>query len=231
MYRIAVFLNGLAMWAALPSSQLPLALVGVAVNAATPSQSVSMIRCAYPAATSAAAMFRAGQRACDVAEVVNIQSDAVVIRNLVTRRLERLPLHNVGTAPLAAAAMASAPPAPTIVKRSPAGVTVDVPKATVTHYLVNLTELLTAALATPHFQETGNGQRGMDGFQLGEIRPGSVVEQLGLQNGDVITAANGEKLDSMAAVIRLAGQAQNMGRATMLILRAGTPMTFVFNTK
>jgi len=228
MYRITVFLSGLAMWAALPTSQLPLALVGVAVDSAAPAQSVSMIRCTYPAADAAAAMYRVGQRACDVAEIRGIRPDAVVIRNLVTKRLERLPLHNVGVAPMAAAAM---PPPPSVVKKSATSVTVDVPKAAVDHYLVNLTELLTAALATPHFQETASGQRVMDGFQLGEIKAGSIVEQLGLRNGDIITEVNGEKLDGMSAAIRLAAQAQNMGQAKMLVLRAGKPMTFVFNTR
>ena len=230
MYRIAAFLNGLAMWAALPSSQLPLALVGVAVNGAIPAQSVSMIRCTYPATDAAALMYRIGQRACDVAEVKDIRQDGVVIRNLVTNRLERLPLHNLGVAPIAAAAVAATPPVP-VVRKSATGMTVDVPKAAVDHYLLNLTELLTAALATPHFAETASGSRVMDGFQLGEIKAGSVIEQLGLKNGDVITEVNGEKLDSMAAVMRLAGQAQTMTQAKMVVLRAGKPMTFVFNTK
>ena len=112
-------------------------------------------------------------------------------------------------------------------KKSPNNVTVDVPKAAVDHYLLNLSDLLTSALATPHFRSAGV----MDGFQLGEIKAGSVVEQLGLRNGDIITEVNGEALDSLAAVMRLAGQAQNITQAKMLVLRAGKPMTFVFNTK
>ena len=215
----------------LPASTLPMALVGVAVDAATPSKSVGMIRCVVSSMESAASMFRPGQKACDLAEVVEIGQDAVIIRNLLTNRLERLPLHNVGTAPLAAAAVANTPPAPTVVKKSATGITVDVPKAAVDHYLLNLTELLTTALATPHFQSGDNGQRVMDGFQLGEITPGSVIEQLGLRNGDVIIEVNGDKLDSLAAVMKLAGQAQTMTQVKMLVLRDGKPLTFVFNTK
>jgi type II secretory pathway component PulC len=211
----------------LPASQLPLTLVGVAVGEAGPSASVCMIRCAYPSAETASTIYRVGARACDVAEVTDIQADAVVIRNLVTNRLERLSLHGAGAptvAPTAAAALAIIP---SVVKKSPNNVTVDVPKAAVDHYLLNLSDLLTSALATPHFRSAGV----MDGFQLGEIKAGSVVEQLGLRNGDIITDVNGEALDSFAAVMRLAGQAQTITQAKMTVLRSGKPMTFVFNTK
>ena len=211
----------------LPASQLPMTLVGVAVGEAGPAASICMIRCGYPTAETSSAIYRIGARVCEVADVTEIHIDAIVIRNLVTNRLERLSLHGAGTpavAPTAAAALAIIP---SVVKKSPNNVTVDVPKAAVDHYLLNLSDLLTSALATPHFRSAGV----MDGFQLGEIKAGSVVEQLGLRNGDIITEVNGEALDSLAAVMRLAGQAQNITQAKMLVLRAGKPMTFVFNTK
>jgi len=216
--------------ASLPTSTLPMALVGVAVDANAPSKSVAMITCTA-VADSTSAMFRPGQKACDLAEVTEVGQDVVIIRNVLTNRLERLPLHNVGTAPIAAAAVAAVPPAPMIVKKSATGLTVDVPKAAVDHYLINLTEFLTTALATPHFRTADNGQRVMDGFELGQITPGGVIEQLGLRNGDVITDVNGDKLDSLAAVMKLAGQAQTLTQVTMRVLRDGKPLTFVFNTK
>jgi general secretion pathway protein C len=106
-----------------------------------------------------------------------------------------------------------------------------VPQTLVDHYLVNLSELLTAALASPHFTTAAGGARVMDGFELGEIKPGSVIEQLGLKNGDVIQSVNGEKLDSLAAAIRLAAQAQNAAGGTMVVLRKGELLNFVFRTK
>ena len=71
----------------------------------------------------------------------------------------------------------------------------------------------------------------MDGFLLGEIKPGSVIDQLGLKNGDVIARVNGEPLDSLPAAIRLATQAQTRGESTMDVLRAGKTLTFTFRTK
>lgn len=215
--------------AVLPASALPMSLVGVAVDAETSSKSVCMIRCTYPT-PSAPEIFKVGARACDVAEITEVRQDVVLVRNLLTNKIETLSFGRATPAPNPPPSPLTAP-APSVVKRSATAVTVDVPKAAVEHYLLNLTDLLTSALATPHFREGGGVAPVMDGFQLGEIKAGSVVEQLGLKNGDVITEVNGEKLDSLAAVMRLAGQVQSMGQAKMLVLRAGKPLTFVFNTK
>lgn len=236
--RISVFVVGVLLQTpapapaptVLPASTLPIALVGVAVDDATPANSVAMIRCAGPS-VSAPEIFKVGQRACDVAELTQVRQDAVVIRNLLNGKVETLSFHKTAAAPGAPPAPPAAVPTPSVVRRSATAVTVDVPKAAVDHYLLNLTDLLTSALATPHFREGGGVQPVMDGFQLGQITPGSVIEKLGLKNGDVITEVNGEKLDSLATVMRLAGQVQNMGQAKMLVLRAGKPLTFVFNTK
>ena len=232
--RANLVLAGLLLQAAAPpvrpATALPMALVGVAVDAETSSKSVCMIRCAYPPA-SPPAIFKVGARACDVAEIVEVRQDVVIIRNVLTSTFETLSFRKSADAPSAPPPSPLATPTPSVVSRSTTGVTVDVPKAAVDHYLLNLTDLLTAALATPHFRTTGVGAPAMDGFQLGEIKAGSVVEQLGLKNGDVITEVNGEKLDSLATVMRLAGQVQSLAQTKMLVLRAGKPLTFVFNTK
>ena len=114
---------------------------------------------------------------------------------------------------------------------APGLVSVDVPKASVDHYLVNLSELLSSAQAMPRFRDTANGQRVIEGFELTQVRPGSVVEQVGLKNGDVIVDVNGQALDSLPTVLRLFGQAQTMGQATVTVLRGSQRMTFVFTTK
>lgn len=232
--RAHLVLAGLLLQAAAPpvrpATALPMALVGVAVDAETSSKSVCMIRCAYPPA-SPPAIFKVGERACDVAEIVEVRQDVVIIRNVLTSTIETLSFRKSADAPSAPPPSPLATPTPSVVSRSTTGVTVDVPKAAVDHYLLNLTDLLTSALATPHFRTTGAGAPVMDGFQLGEIKTGSVVEQLGLKNGDVITEVNGEKLDSLATVMRLAGQVQSLAQTKMLVLRAGKPLTFVFNTK
>ncbi|MGE5199819.1 MAG: hypothetical protein ACM3H9_09275, partial [Rhodospirillaceae bacterium] len=92
---------------AMPRTALPLALVGVIVDAAEPSNSVCLIRCPHP--VERVRILGPGENACDVAEVQEIHADAVVIRNLLVNRPELLPLQGAGlpaTAPLSADAPA-----------------------------------------------------------------------------------------------------------------------------
>jgi general secretion pathway protein C len=110
-------------------------------------------------------------------------------------------------------------------------VTVDLPAQSVEHYLANLPDLLNAASATPRYRDVANGQRVIEGFEIDRIKPGGIVEQMGLRNGDVILELNGEKLDSLVTVMRLFGQAQSMPQAKMTVLRNGQRLTFVFNRK
>jgi len=109
-------------------------------------------------------------------------------------------------------------------------VDVALPPASVDHYLLNLPDLLSSAQATPHYRDE-LGPRTIERFEIGQIKPGSVVEQIGLENGDAILEVNGEKLDSLATVLRLFGQAQATTQARLTVLRGTQRMTFVFNTK
>jgi type II secretory pathway component PulC len=210
---------------------LPMALVGVMVDSAEPSRSACLIRCTYPKARAGASTLEAGEIACDLAEVREIRLDAVVVRNQLTGQLELLPLQSGTSANETQSRNAAPAPEPEVVKASPGYVSVDVPKASVDHYLLNLTDQLTSAQATPRFKDVAGGQRAIEGFELRQIRAGSVVEKVGLRNGDVIVEVNGETLDGLPTVMRLFGQAQTMGQATVTVLRGGQWMTFVFTTK
>jgi type II secretory pathway component PulC len=219
-----------------PRSTLPLALLGVIVDAAAPSNSVCLIRCTYPARR--VRTFGPGQNACDVAEVQEVRADAVLIKNLLTNVPELLLLQEAkppATAPTPAEAKAPAQaapvPPPPVVRKSSDVVTVEVPEESVQHYLANLPELLSSARATPRYRDTGLSQRTIEGFEIDQIKPAGVVEQMGLRNGDVILELNGETLDSLASVMRLFAQAQNMTQSRMTVLRDGQRLTFVLNRK
>ena len=67
--------------------------------------------------------------------------------------------------------------------------------------------------------------------QLNEIKTGSVIEQVGLKNGDILQRVNGQPLDSLAAAIRLAADAQTRAESTMDVLRGGKTLTFTIRTK
>lgn len=220
----------------LPPTALPLSLVGIIVDAAEPSNSVCLIRCAYP--VQRVGTFGPGENACDVAEVQEVRPDAVVIKNLLANRSELLSLQEVK--PPAATrepadakdtARPSPAPLPPVVRASSNLVTIDVPEASVTHYLANLPDLLGSARATPRYRHTGFGQQTIEGFEIDQVKAAGVVEQMGLKNGDVVLDLNGQPLDSLASVIRLFGQAQGMTQSRMTVLRNGQRMTFVLNRK
>jgi type II secretory pathway component PulC len=212
-------------------SALPITLLGVAMDSSAPTRSACLVRCAYRGEEQMISLLLAtGQRACEVAEIAEIRQHSVVIKNLLTNRLELLTFPRTGAA---SSQTTSVPPpaAPPDPVKSPNLVTVEIPKDSMVHYLADLPELLSSALATPHFRDVGNGQSIVEGFEISRIKEAGAAEQLGLQNGDVILEVNGDRLNSAASVLRLLGQAQIMTQAKLIVLRNGQRMTFVVNFK
>lgn len=214
-----------------PRSSLPIVLVGLMTDAADPSRSACLIRCTQPIDRKSASMLRTGETACDLAEITDIRADAVVLRNLAANRLELLTLQDAGAPTRSRPGGADEPAEPVVVTDATGVVSVEIPKAAVEHYLVSLPELLSSAQATPRFRDAENGQRVIEGFELRQIRSGSIVEKVGLKDGDVIVDVNGETLNGLPAVMRLFGQAQASGQARLTVLRGSQRLTFVMNTR
>lgn len=208
----------------LPASTLPIVLAGVMLDPQAPSRSACLLRCAFPPEKQG--KFLVGQTACELAEIAEIRQDRVVFRNLLTNRRELL----VFSRPEASTGAPSPPPAPVVTVTKEA-VAVDLAKGAVDHYLDNLPQLLDAALAAPRYRDTGGGQRAIEGFEIGKIKEASVVEQLGLKNGDVLLEVNGQSLDGLPTIIKLLGQIQNMSQVKVTVLRNGQKVSFVFNRK
>ena len=223
----------------LPNSELPVTLLGVAMDSAMPARSACLVRCSYRGEKQTVSLLLAtGQRVCDVAEITEILRETVVIKNLLTNRLELLTLPRTDAAPNTTSATTEPPPtAPGVVEsrgvvESPNIVTIEVRKDVVDRYLANLPELLSSAVATPHYRDVGNGQSIIEGFEINSIKEASAARQLGLRNGDVVLEVNGDKLDSAASVIRLLSQVPVMAQqAKLIVLREGRRMTLVVNVK
>jgi type II secretion system protein C len=203
-----------------PSSPLPLELIGILFDSGVPSRSVCLIRCTSPSRRER--VYRTGETACESAEILEIRRDGAVVQNLTARRSEWVGFTTATSVP----STGSAP----VVTASKDGVTVDLPKGSVDRYLNNLPDLLDSALATPRYSDAANGGT-LDGFELSRIKESSIVEQVGLRNGDVILELNGEPLDSVAAALRLLAQAQTLTQARLTVLRNGRKMDLVLNRK
>ena len=214
-----------------PPASLPLVLTGIMSDSADPARSACLIRCTEPPARTSASLFQAGDTACNLAEIREIRPDAVVIRNLQSDRLELLTLPEGPRAKALRPAAEDAPQDAVIVEASRGVVSVDLPKAAVDQYLVNLTDLLASAQAVPRVRAAPGGRQVIDGFELRQVRAGSVVERVGLKDGDVIVEVNGESLDGLPTVLRLFSQAQAAGQASLTVLRGSQRMTFMLRTR
>jgi type II secretory pathway component PulC len=229
--------SGQTASAPLSPSTLPLRLVGVLRDQSTPANSRVLIQCGDPREERTPWLFAVGEPACDSAEIKEVMEEAVVIRNLLTNRLERLTLPKAArpAAPQASSSQEPISPAdiessagPRVLPVSADVVTVELRQELVDHYTANLPEVLSSAMATPHYATSESGASAMDGYEVNQIKSGGIVEQLGLQNGDVILDFNGQKLDSLAAVTALLAQPQALSGSTMTVLRSGSRKTFVF---
>jgi membrane-associated protease RseP (regulator of RpoE activity) len=206
-------------------------LTGIMTDSADPARSACHIRCTDPPARKSASLLQAGDTACGLAEVRLIGPELVVIWNMRTDRMESLTLPAAADAKAPRPAAEDAPLDPIVVENAHGVVSVDVPKAAVDQYLVNLTDLLASAQAVPRVRAAPGGRQVIDGFELRQVRAGSVIEKVGLKDGDVIVEVNGEPLDGLPAVLRLFGQAQASGQARLTVLRGSQRMTFLLRTR
>ena len=227
-----------------PSSQTPrLRLVGVLRDAADPARSAALVQCNHPR-ESRAALVTVGHRACDAAELLQVLDNAVLVRNLLTNQVERLelPPPTSSSPPSPPLPAVDSPiedregvPAPTVDLTAPNVVTVELQRELLQRSLANLPEVLNSALAMPRYGSSEHGPRAIEGFEMSRIKPGGIIDQLGLREGDVLLEFNGQKLDSVSAVTSLFGQLQGLSGAVsgakMAVLRNGSRLTFVFTVK
>jgi general secretion pathway protein C len=90
----------------------------------------------------------------------------------------------------------------------------------------NTSELMTQVRIAPNFNE---GKP--DGFKLLSIKRGSLFDQLGLRNGDVVRQINGVPLDSPEKALEIYGQLESNQSISVNILRRGREQTFTYELK
>jgi len=80
----------------------------------------------------------------------------------------------------------------------------------------NFSTLLSQARVTPHFT---NGKP--DGFMISEIVKGSLYEEIGLQNGDIIQKVNGESVTGAEQAMRMYRELQSATFIDVEVMRNG----------
>jgi type II secretion system protein C len=89
--------------------------------------------------------------------------------------------------------------------------------------LGNLNEILTQARGIPI-----NNPDGTMSFKVVDIEAGGVFSHLGIQNNDIITQINGQKINSINEVMNLFGKITNLSKLQITVNRAGeeTPLDY-----
>jgi len=98
-----------------------------------------------------------------------------------------------------------------------------IPRTTVDQSLSNLSSLFTQIRAIPNVQDGHT-----NGFALSEIVPGSVFDDMGLRDGDVLTSINGQPVNDPARAIQLLNGLRNQTSIEVQVLRNGSPMTLSY---
>jgi type II secretion system protein C len=93
-----------------------------------------------------------------------------------------------------------------------------VSRAEVQQTMENPAEFFSQMRALPHFV---NGKT--DGFSISQVEPGSVFEQIGLQNGDLLTSIQGQPVTNPMQAMGLISAVRTASAIDLTVNRGGTP--------
>ncbi|MGH7949908.1 MAG: PDZ domain-containing protein, partial [Candidatus Binataceae bacterium] len=96
----------------------------------------------------------------------------------------------------------------------------------VSESFLNLGDLQDDIRATP------NVVRGkVNGFALSEIGSGSVFEEIGLKDGDIVTQLDGRALNDPAKALAMIPLLHNRESVQLQVMRGGKPVTIKFDMR
>jgi general secretion pathway protein C len=161
-------------------------------------------------------LYRVGDRVAG-AVIVKILRNAVVLRvgekDQVLKKKE-LVARGAGRLPAAGRPGPSPAPAPEAPPRPPAR-----PPQAPPGSPSDLASLLTQARVTPHVTAGMSGKP--DGVVISEIQPGSLFENVGLVNGDIIQEVNGKPVTGVADLVPLYRELRPGANLSVKVSRTG----------
>jgi general secretion pathway protein C len=203
-------------------TDLNVKLWGTAI-AADPTQSYAIIE---DLAARRQSLYRVGDWILDAATLAHVEWDRVVLdRNGEEEVLELASAHGpAASAALPGAAGGSAVAGERIRKTADDKFVID--RRELEKTVANLNEVFTQARAVPYFEEGKTV-----GFRVFAIKPGSVFEKIGLQNGDVINRVNGVELTDPTKAISLFTELQNEGHIAVDLQRNKVAKSFSYEIR
>ncbi len=154
-----------------------------------------------------------------MAKITKIEAKRVTFINLRNNRNEFVEIPEDPTAPAISFTAGNAGPVKAI-----SDTRFSIPRSEIEKTMQNLNAVLSQALARP---VTENGQPA--GFRLSQIVRGSIYEQLGLKDGDILRGFDGQPItDPMAAWEKL-GDLKSLNQLELNVKRDGKDMTFTYD--
>ena len=98
-----------------------------------------------------------------------------------------------------------------------------IPRATIDHSIGNMSQLLTQIRAVPNIQDGKT-----NGFALSEIEPGSVFDEMGLEEGDVLRSVNGQQVSDPGQAMQMMSSLRGASSISIQVLREGHPTTLSY---
>ena len=99
-------------------------------------------------------------------------------------------------------------------------------RSTVDSNLQNMAKLFTEIRAVPSLQ---NGVS--RGFRLSEIESGSIFQQIGLHDGDLLTGVNGQPANDPTKALALLAALRTSSSVTLSVMRNGAPVQLYYNIR
>lgn len=219
-----------------PVAPLPLKLVGTIAAAGGKKQRFAIIE--STANPPGQALYQVGDMVQQVV-IVDIRPDCVVLDKGGVRQ-ELCFQQDTGAAPQQQSAVptpgagqrAAVPAPPPAPRRGDAGIvrvdpgTWRVSREVILDNFTNVGSLSSQATVTPYFVQ---GQQ--QGFRLSQIRAGGVLQQIGLQDGDVLQTVNGLNIHSPQEALQAYQQLQTESTVRLSVLRNNSPTTLTYELR
>lgn len=102
----------------------------------------------------------------------------------------------------------------------------EVPSEFVDKVMGDMSQLMRGAKFIPHFKD---GK--VEGFKVFGIRKGSLYEQIGLKNGDIVQRVNGVELTGPEQALQVFEMLRNESQITVDIIRGGNNQTLTYTIR
>ncbi|QDK37434.1 general secretion pathway protein GspC [Bdellovibrio sp. NC01] len=201
-------------------SQLPLTLIGTLVHS-NPAKSIAAIEVR---GKNQVISYSPGKDVEGMANIISVERQKVIFRNLNSNRLEYLEMKKEGNKVAFGGARPAASGGKEVMKTGDN--TFAIKRSDLLKYTNDLSSILMQARAVPN-RDPGTGA--INGFRILDMQPGSIYEQLGVQRMDVIKSVDGTPVDSPAKAMELYNSLKNSPKVSIQVERNGKTETMTYN--